>query len=106
MSDDPLRRLHTPPNNANWRKDAEENGYGIPSLSYALGWYTLDIGIKKGLLWHPGGNTGFIAQVGIDPNHKNAIMVVTNVRKKHKHLFRAMSRIKEYYTNIADLPGI
>ena len=106
LSDDALRRLHTPPNNANWRKDAEENGYGIPSLSYALGWYTLNLGGKKGLLWHPGGNTGFIAQVGMDPNHKNAIIVVTNIREKHKHLFHAMSRIKEYYSNIADLPGI
>jgi len=106
LSDDALRRLHTPPNNANWRKDAEENGYGVPSLNYALGWYTLDIGGKKGLLWHPGGNTGFIAQVIMDPNHNNAVMVVTNVREKHEHLFHAMSKIKEYYSEIADLPGI
>ena len=92
--------------NASWRKDAEENGYGIASLNYALGWYTLDIGGKEGLLWHPGGNTGFIAQVIMDPNHKNAIMVVTNVRKKHKHLFQVMSRIKEFYSDLADLPEI
>jgi hypothetical protein len=57
-------------------------------------------------LWHPGGNTGFIAQVTMDPNHKNAIMVVTNVRKEHKHVFQAMRRIKEYYAEIATLPGI
>ena len=36
----------------------------------------------------------------------NAIMVVTNVREKHEHLFKAMSRIKEYYSDIADLPVI
>lgn len=106
LKDHVLKKLHTPPNNANWREDAEENGYGIPSLNYALGWYTLDIDGKKGLLWHPGGNTGFIAQVIMDPNHHNAIMVVTNVREKHKHLFQAMSRIKEYYSDIADLPEI
>jgi len=106
LSDDVLRKLHTPPNTANWRKDAEENGYGVPSLNYALGWYTLDIGGKKGLLWHPGGNTDFIAQVIMDPKHSNAIMVVTNVRVKHEHLFHAMSRIKEYYSDMADLPGI
>ena len=106
LKDDVLKKLHTPPNNASWREDAEENGYGVPSLNYALGWYTLDIGGKKGLLWHPGGNTGFIAQVIMDPNHNNAIMVVTNVREKHKHLFQAMSRIKEYYSDITDLPGI
>jgi CubicO group peptidase (beta-lactamase class C family) len=106
LKDDVLKKLHTPPNNASWREDAEENGYGVPSLNYALGWYTLDIGGKKGLLWHPGGNTGFIAQVIMDPNHNNAIMVVTNVREKHEHLFQAMSRIREYYSDIADLPEI
>ena len=101
-----LKKLHTPPNNASWREDAEENGYGVPTLNYALGWYTLDIGGKKGLLWHPGGNTGFIAQVILDPAPNNAILVVTNIREKHKHLFKAVSRIKEYYSDIADLPGI
>ncbi|MGD9009228.1 MAG: serine hydrolase domain-containing protein [Desulfobacteraceae bacterium] len=106
LSNDVLQKLHTPPNDAGWRDDAEENGYGVPSLNYALGWYTLDIGDKKGLLWHPGGNTGFIAQVIMDPGHNNAIMVVTNVREKHKRLFKAMSRIKEYYSAIADLPTI
>ena len=97
-----MRRLHTSPNNANWRKDAEENGYGVPSLNYALGWYTLDISGKEGLLWHPGGNTGFIAQVIVDPDHKNAILVVTNVREKHEHLFHAMSKIKEHYSDGAN----
>jgi len=106
FEDDVLKILHTPPNNASWREDAEENGYGVPSLNYALGWYTLDLDGKKGLLWHPGGNTGFIAQVIMDPNQNNAILVVTNVREKHKHLFRAMSRIKKYYSDIADLPVI
>jgi len=106
LSNGVLKKLHTPPNDADWREDAEENGYGVPSLNYALGWYTLDIGGKKGLLWHPGGNTGFIAQVIMDPDRNNAIMVVTNVREKHKHLFKAMSRIKEYYSAIADLPVI
>jgi CubicO group peptidase (beta-lactamase class C family) len=106
LSDDALRRLQTSPNNVNWRKDAEENGYGVPSLNYALGWYTLDISGKEGLLWHPGGNTGFIAQVIVDPDNKNAILVVTNVREKHEHLFHAMSKIKEHYSDIADLPGI
>jgi len=106
LSGDALKRMHTPPNNAGWRKDAEENGYGIPSLNYALGWYTLDIGGKKGLLWHPGGNTGFIVQVIVDPDHNNAILVATNVREKHGHLFRTMSKIKEHYSGIADLPGI
>ena len=106
LKDDVLKKLHTPPNNANWREDAEENGYGVPSINYALGWYTLDIGGKIGLLWHPGGNTGFIAQAIMDPEDNNAILVVTNVREKHKHLFRAMSRIKKYYSDIADLPII
>lgn len=106
LPNDVLNKLHTPPNDAGWREDAEENGYGVPSLNYALGWYTLDMGLKKGLLWHPGGNTGFIAQVVADPAHNNAVMVVTNVREKHERLYKAMRRIKEYYSDVADLPVI
>ena len=101
-----LERLHTPPNRAHWREDAEENGYGVPSLNYALGRYTLDIGGKTGLLWHPGGNVGFIAQVIMDPGRKNAMLAVTNVRTDHEHLFRAMSRMKAHYADRADLPAI
>jgi len=103
---DTVKRLHTPPNNAKWREDAEENSYGVPSLNYALGWYTLDMDGKKGLLWHPGGNTGFIAQVFIDPSGNNAVLAVTNVRTEHKHLFKAMSGIEAYYADIVDLPGM
>jgi hypothetical protein len=98
--------LHSPPDSATWRADAEENGYGIPSLNYALGWYTLDIDNKEGLLWHPGGNTGFIAQVVVDPERKNAVLLATNVRASHNHLFKAINRIKAHYSHIADLPGI
>jgi hypothetical protein len=71
-----------------------------------LGWYTLNIDDKEGLLWHPGGNLGFIAQVIAHPASKNAILVVTNVRASHGHLFEAIRKIKEHYTGIADLPGI
>jgi len=101
-----LSILHSPPDSATWRAGSEEKGYGIPSLNYALGWYTLDIDNKDGLLWHPGGNSGFIAQVILDPDRKNAILVVTNVRTSHRHLFKAMNRIKEHYSSKADLPGV
>jgi len=101
-----LSILHSPPDSATWRAGSEEKDYGIPSLNYALGWYTLDIDNKEGLLWHPGGNSGFIAQVILDPDKKNAILVVTNVRTSHRHLLKAMNRIKEYYSSIADLPAI
>jgi CubicO group peptidase (beta-lactamase class C family) len=101
-----LRTLHSPPDLATWRSSAEEKGYGIPSLNYALGWYTLDYDNKKGLLWHPGGNTGFIAQVVVDPERKNAVLLATNVRASHNHLFKAINRIKTHYSLIADFPGI
>jgi len=101
-----LSTLHSPPDPTTWRTGSEEKGYGVPSLNYALGWYTLDIDNKEGLIWHPGGNLGFIAQVIVDSDRKNAILVVTNVRASHKHLFKAMSRIKEHYSSIADLPVI
>ncbi len=101
-----LSTLHSPPDSATWRTGSEEKGYGIPSLNYALGWYTFDIDDKEGLIWHPGGNLGFIAQVIVDLDRKNAILVVTNVRASHRHLLKAMNRIKEHYSSIADLPVI
>jgi len=106
LETDTLRTLHSPPDSSTWREDAEEKGYGIPSLNYALGWYTLDIDSKEGLLWHPGGNTGFIAQVVVDPKRKNAVLVATNVRTSHNHLFKVINKIKAHYYSLADLPGI
>jgi len=103
---DTSRTLHSPPDSVSWRAGAKEKGYGIASLNYALGWYTLDIDNKEGLLWHPGGNTGFIAQVVLDPERKNAVLVATNVRASHNHLFKSINRIKAHYSPIADLPGI
>jgi CubicO group peptidase (beta-lactamase class C family) len=101
-----LNTLHSPPDSATWRTGSEEIHYGIPSLNYALGWYTLNIDNKEGLLWHPGGNSGFIAEVIVHPARNNAILLVTNVRASHEHLFKAMSKIKAHYSEIADLPAI
>lgn len=101
-----LTMMHRQPDSAAWRKGAEERGYGIPSLNYALGWYTLTTGDNENLLWHPGGNTGFIAQVVIDQGTKNAVLVVTNVRSSHNHLFRAVEVIRDHYSAIARLPEI
>jgi len=106
LETDTLRTLHSPPDSSIWRAGAEEKGYGIPSLNYALGWYILDIDKKEGLLWHPGGNTGFIAQVVVDPKRKNAVLLATNVRASHNHLFKTINRIKAHYSSLADLPGI
>jgi CubicO group peptidase (beta-lactamase class C family) len=105
LDTDTLRTLHSPPDSATWRASAEEIGYDIPSLNYALGWYTLGLDNKEGLLWHPGGNTGFIAQVLVDPERKNAVLLATNVRASHRHLFRAINKIKAHYSPVADLPG-
>jgi len=101
-----LGKLHSPPDSATWRTGSEEIDYGVSFLNYALGWYTLNIDDKEGLLWHPGGNLGFIAQVIVHPDRKNAILVVTNVRTTHEHLFKAMREIKEHYSDITDLPAI
>jgi CubicO group peptidase (beta-lactamase class C family) len=106
LENDTLRTLHSPPDASMWRAGAEERGYGIPSLNYALGWYTLDIDKKENLLWHPGGNSGFIAQAVVDPKRKNAVLLATNVRASHNHLFKAINRIKAHYSSLADLPGI
>jgi len=55
---------------------------------------------------HPGGNAGFLAQVVVDPERKNAVLLTTNVRASHNHLFKATNRIKSHYSPVADLPGI
>ncbi len=101
-----LQRLHTPPDSASWRKGAEERGYGIPSLNYALGWYTLTTEGNAAVLWHPGGNTGFIAQAIVDLQAKNAILIATNVRTSHRRLFRAVNQIQHHYSAIAQLPRL
>jgi CubicO group peptidase (beta-lactamase class C family) len=101
-----LKRLHTQPDSASWRKGAEERGYGIPSLNYAMGWYALTIESNETVLWHPGGNTGFIAQALVDLGAGNAILAVTNVRTSHRHLFRAMEQMKNHYAVIAHFPKL
>ena len=101
-----LKRLHIQPDSASWRKGAEERGYGIPSLNYAMGWYTLTTERDETVLWHPGRNTGFIAQALIDLGAGNAILAATNVRTSHRHLFRAMEQIKHHYAAIAHLPKL
>jgi CubicO group peptidase (beta-lactamase class C family) len=106
LTETSLKMLHTQPDSASWRKGAEERGYGIPSLNYAMGWYTLTTERNETVLWHPGGNTGFIAQALIDLGAGNAILTVTNLRTSHGHLFRAMEQIKNHYAAIAHFPQL
>jgi hypothetical protein len=41
----------------------------------------------------------------VDPERKNAVLLATNVRASHNHLFRAVNKIKAHYSPAADLPA-
>jgi hypothetical protein len=71
-----------------------------------MGWYALTTESNETVLWHPGGNTGFIAQALIDLGAGNAILAVTNLRTSHRHLFRAMEQIQKHYAAIAHFPKL
>ena len=99
-----LATLHAPPDAAAWRKDSPERGWGVTSLNYALGWYTFTTTAGELRLWHPGGNTGFIAQACIAPRAGSAMVTVTNVRTSHKRLFRVMQALKRRYPQLPGFP--
>jgi len=49
---------------------------------------------------------GYLAQVYISSHKKSAILLATNARTSHKHLFKVAKRINEYYALEASFPLI
>jgi len=106
-----LEKLHTPPDNVGWAYGDDyltfwnkEMGWPLLSADYALGWYVTKAGTGKVCLNHAGTSQAFQAEVYLSPNKKNAILIVTNARMGHIHLYRTAIQIKKKYGLQIDLP--
>jgi CubicO group peptidase (beta-lactamase class C family) len=106
-----LKKLHTPPNSAQWNYSASYSWYlktvddlDVTTLNYALGWFTKKQNDSNFLIGHKGQGSSFTAAVHIDPKSENAILLVTNAKVDHIHLRRAAEAIKKRYALQANLP--
>ena len=106
-----LNFLHTPQDNLSWAYDENyytfwENGFGWPltSANYALGWYVTKEKDGEYLLHHGGTSRAFQAEVYVAPHKKKAILLATNSRMGHIHLYRTAVKINEKYALKIDLP--
>lgn len=106
-----LARLHTPPDNVSWAYDDDyykfwnnELGWPLTSSNYALGWFVTKAKNGKVCLNHGGTSKAFQAEAYLSPYNKNAILLATNARMGHIHLYRTAIKIKEKYTLEIDLP--
>lgn len=106
-----LERMHTPVDNANWAYDADYlefwhkgMGWPLPSANYALGWFVTQAGDGKAVLNHGGTSRAFQAEVYLSPDHKSAVLLATNSRAGHIHLYRTAVKIKAQYALNIDLP--
>ncbi len=107
-----LKKLHTPPNTANWAYDRDyfnfwEKGMGwqLPSANYALGWYVTKGKTEKVTLNHAGTSRAFQAEIYLSPKNKSAILVATNARMGHIHLYKTVTKINNKYALNIDLPS-
>jgi CubicO group peptidase (beta-lactamase class C family) len=50
-----------------------------PNTDIALGWHIIKNKTEKPFLWHNGGSGGFKTSMAIDPDKKQAVIVLTNV---------------------------
>jgi hypothetical protein len=99
-----LDRLHDPPDKVRWDIDIDLG------LNYAIGWFTKTDKDGHKLIWHGGRGFDFNAQVVVDLNDKNAILVVSTSELPNVHpqtqLLKITKKIKESYKNKFDLPSI
>ena len=108
-----LKALHTPPNLAEWDISTSERIglklFGIDYYdNYALGWFTKEKDESHNLIYHGGRGFAFNAHVMVDLKTKNAILLVTNTDVPHTHpqihLLKVLKKIKEHYSEQAELP--
>jgi len=106
-----LKKLHTPVDNVNWKYDEDylkfwnnEIGWPLTSANYALGWFVTKAKDGEAVLNHGGTSQAFQAEVYLSPDKKSAILIATNARMGHIHLYRAAIKIKEKYALKIDLP--
>jgi CubicO group peptidase (beta-lactamase class C family) len=106
-----LKKLHTPVDSVNWKYDENylkfwnnEIGWPLTSANYALGWFVTKAKDGETVLNHAGTSQAFQAEVYLSPDNKNAILLATNARMGHIHLYRTAIKIKEKYALKIDLP--
>ena len=106
-----LEKLHTPTDNASWAYDEDyfkfwndELGWPHTSANYALGWYVTKAKDGEVSLNHGGTSRAFQAEVYMSPSRKRAILLVTNARMGHIHLYRTAIKINEKFAMKIDLP--
>ena len=106
-----LEKLHTPPDQVSWAYGEDyftfwkkETGWPLTSANYALGWFVTESKTDQSTLNHGGTSQAFQAEVYLSPKRKIAILIATNARMGHIHLYRTAVRINEAYDLKIDLP--
>ena len=80
-------------------------GWQLPSANYALGWYVTKGKTEKVTLNHAGTSRAFQAEIYLSPKNKSAILVATNARMGHIHLYKTVTKINNKYALNIDLPS-
>ena len=111
LTPDILEKLHIPPDSVNWAYDDKyltfwnkEVGWPLLSANYALGWFVTQKAAGEACLNHGGTSQAFQAEVYLLPDKKSAILIATNARMGHIHLYRTAIKINQKYGLEIDLP--
>jgi len=106
-----VKKLHTPEDGLKWGYDQDyfdfwyrELGWPLTESNYALGWFVTEAKDGSAVLNHGGTSRAFQAEVYLSPKTKNAILLATNSRIGHIHLYRTALAIKEHYRLELDIP--
>ena len=110
-----LKRLHTPPDPAEWDMNMNiwdrivSKIFGFDYFNnYALGWFTKETNEGQNVIYHGGRGLCFNAHVMADLETKNAILIVTNSEVGHTHpqgqILKMHKKIQEHYTDRFELP--
>jgi len=64
--------------------------------SVALGWFIMHYANGGEYVWHNGGTGGYSSSMAVDSNHRNAVVLLTNVGGKNDALDSACAKLMEY----------
>lgn len=106
-----LNHLNLPSDALTWGYDRayfdfwkRELGWPLDEAGYAFGWFATRAADGSIVLNHGGTSNAFQAQVYLSPVKKAAILLMTNARQGHIHLYRTALKIRERYGMDLDLP--
>ncbi len=111
LKSEAMQKLHTPPDHLDWSYDEEylefwnkECGWPLQSADYALGWFVNNAVSDNACLHHSGTSQGFQAEVYLSTKSRCAIVLATNARMGHIHLYRTAMAINDIYALNIDMP--